>query len=344
MKEIVCEMCGSNDIIKQDGLYVCQSCNTKYSPEEAKKLMNEEAVEVEGTVKIDNSSELSNLYQIARRAKDTNNSENALRYYDQILMKDPNSWEAQFYVIYFRAMSSKIIEISSVSADIANAMPSILKMVKDHVDENEQKAVIDEISNNTMNICLLLFNGAVNNYNNIGIEIRDEYTQDYINNVFPIKTALYVFGDSLITIFGDTYSYQAVPSWEQGIIIQKDYMKFVQDQKVNQDEIDIYVNKIRTYNPNYQEPKNSSDGCYIATCVYGSYDCPEVWTLRRFRDNTLDKHLFGKLFIKTYYATSPTIVKYFGKYSLFNKIFKPILDKIVNRLQKEGVDSTFYLD
>lgn len=344
MKEIVCEMCGSNDIIKQDGLYVCQSCNTKYSPEEAKKLMNEEAVEVEGTVKIDNSSELSNLYQIARRAKDTNNSENALRYYDQILMKDPNSWEAQFYVIYFRAMSSKIIEISSVSADIANAMPSILKMVKDHVDENEQKAVIDEISNNTMNICLLLFNGAVNNYNNIGIEIRDEYTQDYINNVFPIKTALYVFGDSLINIFGDTYSYQAVPSWEQGIIIQKDYMKFVQDQKGNQDEIEIYVNKIKKYNPNYQEPKNSSDGCYIATCVYGSYDCPEVWTLRRFRDNTLDKHLLGKLFIKTYYATSPTIVKYFGKYPLFNKIFKPILDKIVNKLQKEGVDSTFYLD
>lgn len=25
-------------------------------------------------------------------------------------------------------------------------------------------------------------------------------------------------------------------------------------------------------------------GCYVATCVYGSYDCPEVWTLRRFRD------------------------------------------------------------
>lgn len=28
-------------------------------------------------------------------------------------------------------------------------------------------------------------------------------------------------------------------------------------------------------------------GCYVATAVYGSYDCPQVWTLRRFRDNTL---------------------------------------------------------
>lgn len=25
---------------------------------------------------------------------------------------------------------------------------------------------------------------------------------------------------------------------------------------------------------------HNSGGCYVATCVYGSYDCPEVWTLR----------------------------------------------------------------
>ena len=52
--------------------------------------------------------------------------------------------------------------------------------------------------------------------------------------------------------------------------------------------------------------------CYIATCVYGSYNCPEVWTLRRFRDYYLYKHFFGKLFIKIYYKISPVIVKLFG--------------------------------
>lgn len=80
-------MCGSNDIVKQDGLYVCQSCGTKYSAEEARKMMSGGTVEVEGTVRIDRASELDNLYKIARRAKDTNNSENALKYYDQILLK-----------------------------------------------------------------------------------------------------------------------------------------------------------------------------------------------------------------------------------------------------------------
>ena len=57
MKELVCEMCGSNDIVKQDGLFVCQTCNTKYSVEEARKMMFGETVEVEGTVKIDHSSD-----------------------------------------------------------------------------------------------------------------------------------------------------------------------------------------------------------------------------------------------------------------------------------------------
>ena len=82
--------------------------------------------------------------------------------------------------------------------------------------------------------------------------------------------------------------------------------------------------------------------CYVATSIYGSYDCPEVWTLRRFRDNTLDKNIFGRLFIKSYYATSPTIVKYFGDKKIFNKIFKPILDRFVKKLNEKGVKSTFY--
>ena len=38
MKAIVCEMCGGRDLVKQDGLYVCQHCGCKYSAEEAGNL------------------------------------------------------------------------------------------------------------------------------------------------------------------------------------------------------------------------------------------------------------------------------------------------------------------
>jgi len=39
MKQLTCELCGGTDLIKQDGVFVCQNCGTKYSVEEAKKMM-----------------------------------------------------------------------------------------------------------------------------------------------------------------------------------------------------------------------------------------------------------------------------------------------------------------
>lgn len=89
---------------------------------------------------------------------------------------------------------------------------------------------------------------------------------------------------------------------------------------------------------------NTKKGCYVATCVYGSYDCPEVWTLRRFRDNYLDKHIFGKIFIKTYYKISPKLVKLFGNSKTFKLFNKRILDKFVLKLKSKGYQDTFYND
>lgn len=84
--------------------------------------------------------------------------------------------------------------------------------------------------------------------------------------------------------------------------------------------------------------------CYIATAVYGSYNCPEVWTLRRFRDNTLASTWYGRAFIRTYYAISPTLVKWFGHTAWFRKLWRGKLDKLVDTLQKHGVESTPYED
>lgn len=88
----------------------------------------------------------------------------------------------------------------------------------------------------------------------------------------------------------------------------------------------------------------SSGGCYVATCVYGSYDCPEVWTLRRFRDYTLDATWYGRLFIKCYYAISPIIVKWFGDTKWFKTFCKTRLDKMVSALNNKGVENTSYTD
>ena len=85
-------------------------------------------------------------------------------------------------------------------------------------------------------------------------------------------------------------------------------------------------------------------GCYVATAVYGSYDCPEVWTLRRFRDYTLAETWYGRVFICTYYAISPTLVKWFGHAEWFKKMWKGKLDRMVANLNTAGIENTPYVD
>ena len=62
MKPLICDMCGSGDIVKVDNLFVCQSCGTKYSIEAAKKMMisgQVEVVNVVNTVNHDFKSKLA---------------------------------------------------------------------------------------------------------------------------------------------------------------------------------------------------------------------------------------------------------------------------------------------
>lgn len=87
-----------------------------------------------------------------------------------------------------------------------------------------------------------------------------------------------------------------------------------------------------------------SHGCYVATAVYGSYDCPEVWTLRRYRDNVLDNTWYGRLLIRTYYAISPTLIKWFGSTVWFRDLFLSPLNKWVKELNKRGFEDTPYKD
>lgn len=91
-------------------------------------------------------------------------------------------------------------------------------------------------------------------------------------------------------------------------------------------------------------PAASSSGCYVATAVYGSYNCPQVWTLRRFRDNTLAETWYGRAFIRAYYAVSPTLVKWFGQTKWFRNLWKPALDRMVEKLNIKGVENTPYND
>ncbi len=140
------------------------------------------------------------------------------------------------------------------------------------------------------------------------------------------------------------------PLAESNISLNEDVQRLLERWDADPSQANKYAQLILQIDPSNQRALNqlhskpASGGCYIATAVYGSYDCPQVWTLRRFRDMTLAESWYGRLFIRTYYALSPHLVKWFGDKPWFQRLWKTRLDTFVGKLQQKGFDDTPYQD
>ncbi|MCA9734991.1 MAG: hypothetical protein H6696_14755 [Deferribacteres bacterium] len=75
--------------------------------------------------------------------------------------------------------------------------------------------------------------------------------------------------------------------------------------------------------------------CFIATAVYGSENTYEVTMLRRFRDEILLPTMPGRVFTRTYYIISPTIVKFITSNRVRKIIRNLILQPIVKLADKQ---------
>ena len=165
MKQLTCEMCGSTDLLKQEGVFVCQTCGTKYSVEEAKKMMIEGIVDVSGsTVKLDKSGELNNLVVLAERAFKESNYESAEKYYDSILRIDPYNLRANFYRSYCSTMQSKIINlIENFNATVNTAVNTEKMLLElDNIDFDSCIDIIERISD-LAKLCLINLFSIYNN-------------------------------------------------------------------------------------------------------------------------------------------------------------------------------------
>lgn len=91
---LTCELCGGSEILKKDGVFVCETCGTKYSLEEARKLMGQKPVEVSGTVAIDNSTQISNLIELAEIAAEGNDISGVINYCHKIIELDSSHYRA----------------------------------------------------------------------------------------------------------------------------------------------------------------------------------------------------------------------------------------------------------
>ncbi len=416
MKPLTCEMCGSNDVVKQDGLFVCQICGTKYSVEEARKMMIEGPVDVSGsTVKIDNSVSVRNFLLMAESAFSVKNYAESESYSNKVLeiendnssawlMKGKasglqstvaNSRIEESVMCFSKAISfASDSEKNQYSSQVVDEFTNISMALMEKCCDNFEKHPVSSNSKTIANTSEYLQEQATQLSKACGVNLPDferkqaKLIADAVFNAWPEIKRQYVGPDGHPnkTAF-DTYrtvcidcisllksSIQLDPDNAKGVISRykvliiittdlndacswknsgsgrneywtREYELSRTEKNKNIDCIMEYHSKIKELDPNYTIPKRPRDrGCYVATCVYGSYDCPEVWTLRRYRDEKLALTTFGRAFIHTYYAISPTIVKMFGNRRWFRTLWKRVLDVKVKKLQMKGYEDSPYND
>lgn len=94
MKQFICELCGSDDIIKQDGMYLCRGCGTKYSLEEAKKLLVEVGQKACGEISTVDTAQIEKYLELSENAANGGNGQSAFDYANKALELDPHNYMA----------------------------------------------------------------------------------------------------------------------------------------------------------------------------------------------------------------------------------------------------------
>ena len=321
MKRLVCEMCGSADLMKTDGVFVCQNCCMKYSAEEVKKMMIEGTVEVQGTVKVDNTDFVQKYLQNAHRALVKQDWEEVEKYYNMVEQNVPDNMEAVFFSAYGKAM---------------------LAMTDSDYFKREQKF---KVLNRSISV--------ISDYYETTTENKEEAIKlisEYIDKMYEVSYVYKTKGVdiSVVGVINALTPETGDKNWCENLLRTTEKAFINELHQILTKHDDEFIRKIIEKHEPAQTEKsnseNSKDGCYVATAVYGSYDCPQVWTLRRYRDYTLAETRKGRAFIKTYYAISPTLVKLFGHTNWFKRLWKKRLDKLVANLKQSGVKDTPYED
>lgn len=345
MKAIVCEMCSSNNVVKTDGFFVCQNCGTKYSIEEAKKLF----------VEIDNSKELENSLVIARRALKNSDWASAQAAYERILLSNPMNWEAFFYLAYCKAWQCRLVDICDAVDSVNNTTKEIVNILSQSGEDDNEK-ICKLITSDLYRLTDVLLENACRKYQDLITSSDSDYKARMLKSVMATPTVLLYWqliiselcnNKQLIIDVSKKAGAQLIKA-NRALYNTNTMDPFLYKNLSNCEKL-IHLNGEPNFSFNVKPANHSltpvgTTGCYVATCVYGSYDCPQVWTLRRYRDYTLAETWYGRAFIHTYYAISPTLVKWFGHTNWFKRMWRGKLDRMVGKLNSKGVMDTPYED
>lgn len=369
-----CTQCGAN--IEVDDTHeagICKYCGTAFITEKAINNYNTYITNnnnfAGATINVI-GADINNLLKLAEEAIKTKNEKEALDYINRALEVDPACTDAWFLKVKAVAISasaaeSKLLEMTTYGGNaIKYATPekkheieskvydfyldhAISLMVVALVQISDTAKVSSLFKSAGVSLAAIsavqqgdakarqLFEQTANNAINLKHAISPDYVKNSDSLQKKVKKLAELYIDFCKKDQERTKIYGLTPEDlnSRATEIRRNNLALITEGLMEE-------NKVDEANINHAK----QGGCYIATSIYGSYDCPQVWTLRRYRDDTLSKTWFGRFFIKTYYTISPTLVKWFGETQWFKKLWKPKLDRMVKQLNTTGIADTPYQD
>lgn len=356
-KVITCEYCNQDFILEDDvkRFMLTNAEQAGYEFEKGRQRAQKDAGLTPGKSQtvIDNSHKINNLYSLARRAFQEQDYKGAQKYYEQILLEQPDKWEPVFYSAYCKAYDSEIEDIESNVQLLINKLDSTIMFLKQDNKTDTEK----EIANIAFLINELVFHLDIEM--TLATDIHDDPQKDYYKedrddvdrhesllellDALIIRLAPYTENERIV--FFKYRAKERAVSIMISLVSYKDRVLADSEDKRFRKRIEKEQREIAAHDPNYKIEKVPSKGaCYVATAVYGSYDCPQVWVLRRFRDEVLLPMCCGRLFVKTYYAVSPTLLKHFGNNNIFKTFCMTVLDLFIKHLKIKGFSDKPYDD
>lgn len=125
-----------------------------------------------------------------------------------ILIKDPNSWEANYYVDYYKLMNCRTVQLWPAAREMVNCQESVLALIKSRLKKPiDQKEAIDEIFERNKKMESLFFNSArIPQFKRVNTKVYSEM--------------LYTFGDLLLDYLEQTMRIMQFKagSWEMKCI------------------------------------------------------------------------------------------------------------------------------
>ena len=295
MKTLTCEMCGSTNLMKQDGVFVCQSCGTKYSVEEAKKMMIAGTVSVAGTVSIDNSEQVKNLLLQGNRYLESEEYGEAEAVFSKVLAIESNNleaqlgkgiasgWQSDFGKPRYTAVNAALeflltssLPQETLVANLSKLLNAFNKMSSTRFDDIAGEYNRRSRANAWENLNNTLDNRLLAQRHEAGTDLKN-YKRDYAKFV----SALAKCGDKLLARIDHNFAAQnfkeeyketrRLMSHYYSAVLDKEIQAYVPQDVLNMANTNAGNNLelLKQLDPNIQITQNNNSGCGTWSIIGG---------------------------------------------------------------------------